>query len=218
MSIPSIKNIIFDLGGVLLNIDPLLTLRVFTELGVKDMQKVHETLMRNKLYHRFDSGKCSLDEFREEIITTCGIPLTYAEVDLAWNTLLLDFPASRVKMMHDIRQNYRLYLLSNTNPIHYKSYTETFAANYGEEMPDLFDQLFLSYHLGSHKPELTAYTCALEEGGLDPAETLFIDDLLENAIAATKTGMTAYHLNKGMEVTSLFINKKLRMDAEFLFP
>jgi len=213
-----IKNIIFDLGGVLLNIEPGLTGKVLTEMGAPDMESLHARLMERKLYQRFDSGICSSDVFRQEIREVSGLPLTDVQIDEAWNALLLDFPAPRVELLHQLHPQYNLYLLSNTNPIHFESYTRTFREVHGEEMPDLFDRLFLSYELGAHKPDPEIYQKTIAQGNLLPQETLFIDDSLANVQAATRAGLIGFHLSPGLEVTALFINRKLRMDAEFLLP
>jgi len=214
----TIKKIIFDLGGVLLNIDPPLTGKKLEAMGVANMREVHEKLMASGLYARFDSGKITAARFREEVRSACALPLTDEQVDEAWNALLLDFPAHRVEMLRQLQGNYDLFLLSNTNIIHFQSYTESFRQIYQEEMSSFFRQLFLSYELGDHKPDHAIYKKVLHYDGFVPGETLFIDDSLPNARAAVECGMQAIHLAAGMEVTGLFINGKLRNDAEFLLP
>jgi glucose-1-phosphatase len=211
-----IKNIIFDLGGVLLNIEPELTGKALEEMGVNNMVEVHRKLIDARLYQRFDTGECSAGCFRDEIRKVCKVPLTDQMIDTAWNALLLDFPASRVEMLHSLQPHYRLFLLSNTNIIHYQSYTSSFRNIHGEEITSLFEKLFLSYEMGAHKPDSIIYEKALRIGKLNPRETLFIDDSLANAEAATKAGMVSIHLADGMEVSTLFENGKLRQEAEFL--
>ena len=213
----SIRNIIFDLGGVLLNIDSRLTGKALEEMGVKNMEEVHARLTDAKLYQRFDTGECSLGCFRDEIRQACGIRLTDEQVDNAWNALLMDFPNHRVELLHNLRSNYRLFLLSNTNSIHYQSYMNTFRSVHGEEMTDLFEMLFLSFEMGMHKPDAAIYEMALRLGNLLAPETLFIDDVFANADAAANMGMLAFHLYNGIDVTDLFINGKLRQTAEFLY-
>jgi glucose-1-phosphatase len=212
----SVKNIIFDLGGVLLNIEPKLTGKALEEMGVRNMEDVHSRLINEKLYERFDTGEYSPDRFRDEIRKACELALSDQQVDDAWNALLLDFPSKRVDLLHQLQPNYHLFLLSNTNSIHYQSYTHSFRMVHGEEMPGLFTRLFLSFEMGVHKPDQAIYEMTLRIGNFVPAETLFIDDSLANAQAAAKTGMLAFHLANGMDVNDLFINGKLRPEAEFL--
>lgn len=213
-----IKNIIFDLGGVLLNIDPMLTVKALTDMGVQDMMAVHQKLLNAAVYQRFDSGISSPAQFRDDIRENCGLPLSDEQVDEAWNALLLDFPATRVKMMQELTPNYHLFLLSNTNSIHFDTYTAAFRETYHFEMTTLFERLFLSYELGCHKPDPEIFHKVLSLGKFNPEETLFIDDSKANAEAAAKSGMLAFHLKEGMEITELFKNGKLRAEAEFLLP
>ncbi|NVO20951.1 MAG: HAD family phosphatase [Bacteroidetes bacterium] len=217
MNVDLIRNIIFDLGGVLLNINPEITGKALADLGVKDMRIVNDQLLADRVYYRFDSGQITPAEFREEIRKHCGIPLIDAQVDTAWNALLLDFPAERVKLLHDLKANYKVYLLSNTNSIHFESYTESFRRVYGEEMTELFHRLFLSYELGCHKPDKIIYEKVISLAQLNPKETLFIDDSGINLPEAVNTGLVALHLKAGMEVTAFFKNGKLRPEAEFLY-
>lgn len=215
---PEIKNIIFDLGGVLLNIDPWLTGRRLEDLGVVNMEELHHKLLDAKLYKRFDSGACSPERFYEEIRELSGIPLTHHQIEDAWNALLLDFPSERVKMLHQLSAKYRLFLLSNTNSIHYLTYTQKFKEVHGEEMPSLFEKLFLSYEMGCSKPDPAIFRKALLMGNMVAEETLFIDDMEENVVAAVKEGLKACHLGNGTDVTGLFINGKLRPEAELFNP
>lgn len=215
---PEIKNIIFDLGGVLLNIDPRITGRRLEEFGVANMEELHHKLMDVRLYKRFDSGACSPERFYEEIRELSGISLTDNQIEEAWNALLLDFPYERVNMLHQLSENYRLFLLSNTNSIHYRTYTQKFREVHGEEMPSLFEKLFLSYEMGCSKPDPAIFRKALIIANLKAEETLFIDDMAENVEAAVKEGLKACHLGNGTDVTGLFINGKLRPEAELFNP
>lgn len=211
-----IKNIIFDLGGVLLNIEPSITGKRLTEMGVQNLPQVLEKLASSRIYERLDTGALSDQGFRDEVRLACGINLSDDQVDEAWNALLLDFPAPRVQMLKELKENYNVYLLSNTNSIHFISYTKTFREVYGFEMKSLFEQLFLSYEMGVHKPDARIYRMALLKAGLKASETLFIDDSLANTEAAVACGLAAIHLKAGMEITDQVKNGKLRDDAEFL--
>ncbi len=213
-----IKTIIFDLGGVLLNIEPRLTGAALVSMGVKDMERVHARLLAAQLYQRFDSGSCSPASFRDEIRNACGIALSDQQVDEAWNALLLDFPKDRVKLLHSLSDRYRLFLLSNTNILHYPTYTSRFRQDHREEMTALFEKLFLSFEMGVHKPDPKIYRMAMEQGNMKPKETLFIDDVLENVEAAVKEGMASFHLKDGMEVTDLFDNNLLKNSLDIKFP
>jgi putative hydrolase of the HAD superfamily len=180
------------------------------------MDQVHRKLTDSGLYQRFDRGLCSPECFREEIRAACGIALTDEQINEAWNALLLDFPSERVALIHRISANYRLYLLSNTNSIHFDSYVSAFRARHDEDFIDLFTSLFLSFEMGLHKPDPEIYRRVLQEGEMIPSETLFIDDAFVNVQAAAAAGMKAFHLSPDIEVINLFKGGWLKPDIRML--
>jgi len=206
----TIRNIIFDLGGVLLNINPLLSLNAFSEMNGIAPEELHKRLASEKIFEKFDTGSLSPDEFRSDLCRIMGKKTSDDEIDHAWNLLLLDFPAERVKLLQKLRKNYRIYLLSNTNIIHYRHYTKEFFDTHGVEMPELFDKLFLSYEIGMHKPDTGIYSFVLEKEGLNAAECLFIDDSLLNTEAAGRSGIHTINITEAHDVTYYFENGIIR--------
>lgn len=205
-----IRNIIFDLGGVLLNINPLLSLNKFASLSGVSRDVLKNRLEHERVFEKFDTGSISPDEFRSDLCRIMGKKVTNAEIDHAWNMLLLDFPLHRVRMLQQLRKNYRIYLLSNTNSIHFIQYTREFYEKYGIQMPDLFDKLFVSYEIGIHKPDEGIYTHVLRAEGLNPKECVFIDDSLPNVEAAAKLGIAGIHITGENDVTDFFESGKLK--------
>jgi glucose-1-phosphatase len=208
-----IRNIIFDLGGVLLNINPLLSLQAFEKLSGIDKDELLRKLVNEQVFEKFDTGSLSPDQFREELCRIMACDVSDDAIDSAWNILLLDFPLARVEMLQQLRKNYRIFLLSNTNSIHYEKYTNDFFERYGIQLVDLFDFIFLSYEIGMHKPDPGIYDHVLKYANLNPSECVFIDDSLPNIEAATRFGITGIHINSGRDVTQYFENGVLRMDS-----
>ncbi|MDR4987474.1 MAG: hypothetical protein RG741_01385 [Bacteroidales bacterium] len=114
----TVKNIIFDLGGVLLNIDYGLTIAAFKKLGVEDFDGFFTQAAQHKVFDRFDTGHVTPGEFRDRLRRLSGLNLSDRQIDDAWNAMLLDMPADRIKLLQKVRRNYRIFLLSNTNAIH----------------------------------------------------------------------------------------------------
>lgn len=199
-----IKNIIFDLGGVLLNINPLLSLIEFSKLSGVATEVLQMKLAGAGIFEKYDTGSISSADFRAELCHIMDKKVPDEVVDNAWNVLLLDFPAERMEMLKKISENYSVYLLSNTNSIHFDKYTTDFRKNYGIEMSSLFDKLFLSYEMGMHKPDEEIYRKVNESENLTASECLFIDDSLANANAAIAAGLQAIHHAPGNEVTQYF--------------
>lgn len=200
-----VKNIIFDLGGVLFNIDYKLTINEFVRLGIKNFESVYSQLNQQHLFDRFEKGEITADEFRREINQIASLNLTSGEIDRAWNTMLLGLPDENIRFIERIGKEFRLFLLSNTNQIHTEKFHEMIRLENGLEHLDCyFEKIYLSHLIGARKPEAKAYQIILEENNLKPAETLFIDDSPQHVEGAIKTGIQAVWLKPGMKVTELF--------------
>ena len=194
-----IRNIVFDLGNVVINIDPDLTLQMFRDYGVANFDEMYSIMRQTDVFDRLDTGKMTLPEFRNAIREYTKINLTDEQIDEAWCAMLLDFPEENAELLRKLRdEGYKLYLLSNTNEMHIKYYTKYLKQQFGRDLlSELFDQTFYSHETGLRKPNREAFEYVLKAEGLKPAETLFIDDLEHNVIGARQTGMQAYHLPKG---------------------
>lgn len=200
----SIRNLIFDFGNVLLNIDPKRSSEAFRQLGVKDETDFFGSRSSLELMVEFERGQVSPEEFRNTVLRSLQPGITPEQVDAAWNALLLDFPPRRVELLKQLRNHYRIYLLSNSNQIHYVSYTAAFMRNYGFPLTELFDKMWFSQQIGLSKPDPEIFRYVLNEGWLHPEETLFIDDTLVHVEAARKAGIRAWHLLPGTDVCDLF--------------
>ncbi len=206
----AIDTIIFDLGGVLYDIDINITAQEFKNMGIKDMQALHKAFSEGHIYEGIDSGACDSSEFRMKVREVSGIDLTDQQIDHAWNSLLISFPEYRVKLLLGLRKHYRILLLSNTNAIHYEYYSHKFLMDYGFSFNELFDKAYLSYRLGMRKPGQAIYKHVIEDSKLVPENSVFIDDLSENTEAAIKTGLRAIHLDGYSDVTEMFNEFRLR--------
>jgi glucose-1-phosphatase len=207
---PEIKNIIFDLGGVLLNINPLLSLLELEKISGLNQEELKVRFTNERIFEKFDTGSLDPTQFRSELCRIMNRKVSDSVIDRVWNKLLLDFPLHRVELLQQLRKNYCVFLLSNTNIIHFWHYTSEFYTNYGIQMTDLFDRLFLSYEIGIHKPDAGIYTHVLQSANIDPAESIFIDDSLVNIEAADRLGIKGIHIHNGYDVTHFFENGKLR--------
>src|SRR4051812_45032914 len=116
--IKGIKHIIFDLGGVLLNIDYRLTEEAFVEAGVRDFPELYSQLRQTDLFDRFETGQISAEEFVQSLQHASYIKVTEAQIIRAWNAMLLDYPLRRLQILQQLSLYYNLFLLSNTNEIH----------------------------------------------------------------------------------------------------
>lgn len=198
------KNIIFDLGGVLLNIDFKLTSNAFKNLGVTLFDEMFTQHFSNPLFELLETGKIDEAAFYEAFRKEAGLPLTDVQIQTAWNALLLDFPPERIEWLEKIASRYRIFLFSNTNQIHYDCFIRNFSNSFdGKHFNDFFEKAYYSQFLGLRKPYPDSFQAIVKEQEILPAETLFIDDTYKNIEAANQLGFQTIHLQSPTTVLDL---------------
>jgi len=201
---PKIKNIIFDLGGVILNIDFKQTALAFADLGIGNFNEYYTLQSVSPLFEKLEMGLISPEAFYDEFRELVKLPLNNDQIRLAWNALLLDFPPERIHWLKEIKTRYNIYLLSNTNEIHHNAFTKTFKDQIGDgNFDELFINAYYSYKLGLRKPSKEIYEAVLKKENLKAAETVFIDDSMANIEAAKTTGLQTIYLPSPKTVLEL---------------
>ena len=200
-------NIIFDLGGVILNIDYNLTIGAFKSLGLIDFEAKYSQLQQSDLFNQFERGEISDMEFRNGIRAQFEKELTDKEIDCAWNAMLLNLPEERIKLIKALSETKQIVLLSNTNRIHVESF-ESALSDEGQlcDFNSLFLKKYYSFEMGMRKPEKRIFNRVVEEMNFDPSQTLFIDDSPQHVEGAKAIGLKAMLLevNKGQTLLDLF--------------
>jgi putative hydrolase of the HAD superfamily len=200
-----IKHIIFDLGQVIINVDPPRVKQVMKNKGVGNVDDLHIKLLADDAYHLLETGEISPDDFRRKVKDIIDHPLPDHDVDEAWNAMLLDIPRERIKFMTRLKSRYKLYLLSNTNHIHWLSYDRYFQDHFDyPSINTFFSHCWYSYLMGVRKPDPRIYKMVMQEGGFNPGEVAFIDDLKENVDEAANHGIIPVHLPEGKQIMELF--------------
>ncbi|NOY50115.1 MAG: HAD family phosphatase [Chlorobi bacterium] len=206
----AIKNIIFDFGGVVLDIDEQLTINEFLKLGLDHPEKAHSSEF-TELVRKFERGIFTPDIFRNRLRNLLDLSATDQEIDDAWNALLYDIPAERIKIIEQAKKNYNIFLLSNSNEIHYDLYVRDLQLRFGyKEFAELFHQAYFSFDLHLSKPHQEIFEFIIFQEGLNPSETLFIDDKLENVETASKLGLHVYQLIKPERIRDIFSKGKFK--------
>ena len=199
-----IRNIIFDLGGVLLNIDPMKTIDAFGKLGMEQLVGDKGLTYDHEIFYLMEQGKISPDEFRQGVLGLLPQRVSYQQVDDAWTAMLLDFPAIRVELLKNLRKDFGIYLFSNTNAIHVEKFHSIFRNQHGFEVSTLFEKDFYSNEIGYRKPSPNSYHEIIRLSGINPEESLFIDDSLPNVEGAIACGLKGYWLEPGQKVEEIF--------------
>jgi HAD superfamily hydrolase (TIGR01509 family) len=200
----NISTVILDLGGVLLNLDYGLTKKAFVDLGISDFDTYYTQFKGSSLFDDLETGRISNKAFFDGLRKLSGVSLTDDQITRAWNAMLLDFPPKRVAFLRQLRGKYRLFLLSNTNDIHYQAFQQSFRKATGlGSLDECFDKAYYSHLMGTRKPEAEAFNRILKEQGLNAGRTLFIDDTAINLEGAKVVGMQTLHLRHPETVESL---------------
>lgn len=198
-----IKNIIFDFGDVFLNLDKPATAR---ELKRHDISHFSEAMLQKN--REYEKGEITSEEFIEEYCRSFP-QLTSEAFTGSWNAILLDFPKHRLEFLKKLKEEgkFTLILLSNTNHIHIDWVKKN--VDFFEEFRDCFDAFYLSQEINLRKPDAEIYKYVVTKHGLNPEETLFIDDTPENTEAAAELGIKVWNIDPAKEdVTDLFTIKK----------
>ncbi len=200
-----IKNIIFDLGGVLLDIDPHRSIVAFRELGMDDLIRPGGWSYDHEVFLQMEQGLLSEKEFRDGVRALLPRPATDEQIDQAWCAMIIRFPPEKIELLRQLAPKYRLYLFSNTNSIHVRHFHAKFMKQFGFSLSQLFVKDYYSSDIKLRKPDLKAFQYVLNDAGLAPEETLFIDDLDKNTEAAALTGMQTFCLKAGLDLAA-FLN------------
>ncbi|WBU89415.1 HAD-IA family hydrolase [Cellulophaga omnivescoria] len=190
-----IKNIIFDFGDIFINLNKTATALELSKFGFTKITPELDLLMKN-----YEKGLISSDDFINK--TNKIFPAaTPQELKHAWNKIILDFPEERLLFIETLanENNYRLFLLSNTNELHIKQVIENMSIDRYNRFKNCFEQFYLSHLINFRKPNAAIYEFVLKENNLKPEETFFIDDTKENTVAAEKLGIKSWNLQVGKE-------------------
>jgi putative hydrolase of the HAD superfamily len=200
-----IKNIVFDLGNVLLNLNFNASISAFQQLGLKTEVVNRKQAYADPIFYAFEIGEINPKEFREGVRRILNNKLASdVQIDDAWYAMILDIPANRVEALQRLSEKYTLFLFSNTNQIHINRLLPKFKAQHGIDFPSLFTEVYYSHEINERKPELSSFNKVIRLSGVKPEETLFVDDLEKNIEGAIKAGLKTFWLQPGMEMAELF--------------
>lgn len=201
------KNIIFDFGGVIIDIDYHLTMEAFKKLGIENFEEHYSKLKQSHLFDDLEKGAIAPSEFRDRIRESSTLPLSDMQIDDAWNAMLIDLPEENISFLKSLKNKYRIFLLSNTNEIHEQAFTALIQKKFGENVLEkVFEKIYFSHRLKLRKPDLSIFNYVLNENNLAAEETLFVDDSLQHIEGAKKAGLQVFYFEKGKTLSDIFQN------------
>lgn len=207
MDFSTIKNIIFDLGDVIINIDPTKTYAAFAKLTDQPLDQTLVRFNELQVFQRYERGEFSDAEFIQFLRDELGLTQPDEVIIEAWNQILLDIPKERIETIQRLEGKYRLFLLSNTSNIHILETCNILRDATGvSRLHDLFEITFLSYEMKLSKPDYAIYNEVLRQADIKPEETLFLDDNADNIKAAKEIGIQTIHVLKPTSIVNYLAN------------
>jgi glucose-1-phosphatase len=200
----TVKNVIFDLGGVIMDLHFDRTHEAFTKLGATDFYQLYTLAKQTTLIDDFETGKISAAAFRDGLRKSLQIDADDSAIDAAWSAMLGEIPVGRIDYIKSLRPKYRTYLLSNTNAIHIVHVNDYLKrAHRHDDLGLFFDKAHYSYELGHRKPTPESFRAVLAANNLQAHESLFVDDLAPNIAAARAVGLQAVQVPLGADLRAL---------------
>jgi len=190
-----IKNLLFDMGAVLINIDYNKTIQAFQEIGINDFGTQFSQTTASPIFESLETGKITEAAFYQQIQSQCSNIVDSTAIKNAWNAILEDFRKESMDFLFTLKKEYRLFLLSNTNAIHLDEVNLILQKQLGvNQVDDYFEKAYYSHKVGMRKPNADIFEFVLEDANINAAETLFIDDTQMNIDTATRLGFKTHLL------------------------
>lgn len=213
---PTIKNIVFDFGNVLFDLDLPAIGREIQRLVGDEYETVRERLQKSGVFELYETGGLSTEEFIDALRFAGPGPLSAEEVIRAWNSIFIGMPRERFEMLLRLRQQYNVFLLSNINELHAAWIDDYMLREHGlsDFQSRYFDGVYYSHLIRLRKPGREIYEYVLADAELLPQETLFIDDLEENVAAALEVGIQGVVKRPDVDLLKLMDDLILKSESE----
>lgn len=203
-----IKNLLLDLGGVVLNVDYHKMVDIFKEYGVINFDKHFTQAKQVEIIDKFEEGKCTIEEFRNGIRDLVKVNLSDEQIDNAWFSMILDLPKERIELIGLLKLKYNVYLFSNTNELHIELLKKRYEEEFGFDIFQmLFTKAYFSNEIKMRKPHPESFEWLLKDAGIKADETLFIEDSPQHIEGAKKVGLNTYWLTGGETINDLYDKK-----------
>ena len=211
MSMKQIETLVFDYGGVIVNIDDASVVKAMESLGVTAFKRLIHVRKIKRLMHQYINGLVAEAETLQEMLSLCRKGTSTEDIEKILEELCGNLPVERLEALVKLRKRYKVYLLSNINDTLWKKSVSQMN-QLGYSTDELFDEVFLSYAMRKEKPSVEIYEEITQQTGLNPATTLYFDDRAENAEAGKRFGFQSVlvktnHLEEHQEWQE--INKKI---------
>lgn len=198
-----VEAVIFDLGGVIINLNYQLTQKAFEDLGITNFSEIYTQFAQNDLFDNYETGKVSSQHFINELLRAFPNSISPNKIVAAWNAMILDVPKEKIDFLNQLKIERRIFLLSNTNEIHMEKVRREWSKVSAYPMEHSFEKIYLSHEVGMRKPNAEIFKFVCAENNLNPKRTLFIDDTLQHIEGAKSIGLQTLHLQVSTRLIEL---------------
>lgn len=198
-----ITTYLFDLGGVIIDVDYHKTISAFSELGVRSAHELYNQFNQSGLFDKYEKGEHSSDYFIEQLKTKTKIGVTKNQIISAWNAMIGEFPIEKLDFVAGLSSQKPCYLLSNTNEIHLKKAMENLSKTPYDRLDSLFKKCYYSHLIGRRKPDRDTFKWVIHQMGVTAEETLFIDDSPQHIEGAKSAGLQTVFYQKKEDLLML---------------
>ncbi len=204
------KNLIFDIGDVIVDIDYITTIGEFQKLSAVDFSEIVSYNKQNRIFDLFETGKITAQHFRNELKQFLKAGTSDEEITRAWNSILIHYPEQKISLLKELKTRYKTFALSNINEIHVLSINQAAKQKFGaDDFGSFFHHAYYSNEVGFRKPEKEIYEFVLQKENLNADDTFFVDDKAENVEAAKTLGIHAYQLTDRNKLNDLLLDLKI---------
>lgn len=203
----TIKAIIFDLGGVILDLRFSRMVEQFESLGIQDFAQYFNLKNQDSLFQKQELGLNSDAQFFADFRQLTQSELTDQQIESTWNLILGDFDKARMDLLTELSADYSLYLFSNTNSLHARCFEKRCLEQIGRSLDSYFEKAYYSHELHLRKPTVESFEEILQQSKLQAAQTLFVDDNADNIAGAKTAGLQTYHLQAPESLIDLDFQK-----------
>lgn len=203
MDLEKYDAIIFDLGGVIINLNYQLTIDAFIKLGVKDLNITYSQFQQTSLFDDYETGEISTQQFINSIKNHVPSSVTPNEIVHAWNAMILAFPIENLQVLEQLSKQKKLYLLSNTNAVHLQKVEQRLTQQTSKKLSDYFIKTYYSHEINMRKPHAEIFQFLCDDARIDPSKTLFIDDSEQHLLGAASIGLSTKLWQQNEPLTDL---------------
>jgi glucose-1-phosphatase len=205
---PELKNIIFDLGAVLIDIDYKKTENAFVALGFENFSVMYSQFNADATFEKLETGRISNEDFYNKLISLINNTITTTQIKNAWNEIILNWRGESLNFLETLSQKFKLFLLSNTNAIHYEYFMNSLKSETNRiEIDSLFTKAYYSHKIHLRKPNANIFEFVVLDSKINIENTLFIDDSSNNIETAKKLGFKTHLLLEGERIENLHYDR-----------